>query len=255
MNDTLHTRHKSKQSRLKISFMFVACGVVVALFVINSFMIWYRARELHGSYVEVKRSALASNLFPFRLPSGLFATNDAMEIHDPHSRSRKICEDTEQLFTSRTAIDHVYRAEEAFHNRGGNLQATEHYLNSNIDKTLRGFNVEFIPEGEDKPLNRHESIEKHIRSTMKKKDIHKRGGYDQRNLPGQYKPDPKNAGGKHTKVVNNIRIDVNLHHLLRDGAVERVDVALRIFCKESFESPFSIATDGNDIACAIFRFL
>ena len=80
---------------------------------------------------------------------------------------------------------------EAFHNQGGNIKALEIYLNSHIDETLKHHQYKFLPEDSDKPLPDNQSISETIIDLSRKNDVHKRGGYDQREWPGSFLKDNK----------------------------------------------------------------
>jgi len=102
---------------------------------------------------------------------------------------RKICLSTISLFDSE---DHfattrvAYAKAEAFHNGGGNLKSLEIFLNSHIDDTYKRHGISFVPKGSEGPLPPNESISDTIKETLKKNDLNKRGGYDQRQLPGYF---------------------------------------------------------------------
>ncbi|CAJ1969474.1 unnamed protein product [Cylindrotheca closterium] len=93
----------------------------------------------------------------------------------------------------------IHESLESFHHGGGNLKLLEEYLNSHMDKSIERFNMKYYPDGKSEPLEA-EGVTKHIIETQKKLDTHKRGGYDQRKLPGHF----KTVDGK---VLQDFRVD------------------------------------------------
>ena len=102
---------------------------------------------------------------------------------------RKLCSSTQSLMNidaNFTVLQSAYAKAEAFHNGGGNLKSIETYLNNNIDITFKKHGIQFIPEGSETPLSSDELITATIIELLKKNDRRKRGGYDQRSLPGKF---------------------------------------------------------------------
>lgn len=125
-----------------------------------------------------------------------------------HSIMRAVCPQSKKyLIKDMNVIEKAYHELEKFHNKGGNLKKIEKYLNWNIGKTLHAYEVKFIPsESNSTPVEALETV-KYIHETLKQRDAHKRGGYDQRSLPGRY--DPPLKGGSGSLRANNIRFDVH----------------------------------------------
>jgi len=145
-------------------------------------------------------------------PSSMNLTRDATSI--PHIPSldgtkKSICPSTISIFHTgddfailRAAIMEA----EAFHDGGGNLKSIENYLNSHIDDTFKKLNIEFTPnDGKGAPS---ESISAEIKDLLQAKDVHNRGGYDQRSLPGSFKPNNQDILHGGSQWSNGRSIDV-----------------------------------------------
>mmetsp|Transcript_826 Transcript_826/g.1754 ORF Transcript_826/g.1754 Transcript_826/m.1754 type:complete len:440 (-) Transcript_826:187-1506(-) len=96
-------------------------------------------------------------------------------------------------------VERAYKEMEAFHNLGGNRKSIETYLTSHIDDTLKRHNVKFIPNDSQEPVDQSNSVRDTIKDLLVKNDRNKRGGYDQRKLPGVFVP-------KDNTVVNGERM-------------------------------------------------
>lgn len=104
---------------------------------------------------------------------------------------RPLCQDTKHLFHNMTTLTSAYTQAEKFHNGGGNLKVIETYLNRQVDKTYKMLGITFTPEAaanseSPRSLGPNEPISGKVLELMKRKDVHKRGGYDQRQFPGQF---------------------------------------------------------------------
>ncbi|KAL3944596.1 MAG: hypothetical protein SGBAC_001308 [Bacillariaceae sp.] len=80
----------------------------------------------------------------------------------------------------------IHEGLELFHNGGRNLKLVEEYLNSHMDASIERLHMKYYPEGQSEPLP-GAGVTSHIIEAQKKLDKHKRGGYDQRKLPGHFK--------------------------------------------------------------------
>jgi len=104
---------------------------------------------------------------------------------------RPSCSNTNHLFTSSEVLDSAYTQLEQFHNGGGNLKTIETYLNEQMDTTLSLLGVTFTPDGSKDPIPTGKSTTKGIKDLFRQQDKNKRGGYDQRVMPGNFNsPDP-----------------------------------------------------------------
>jgi hypothetical protein len=120
----------------------------------------------------------------------------------PTFGKRHICPSALSLLHQNTSIiQSAYEAAEAFHNGGGNLKAIENLLNSNIDETLDRLKLKFFPAGRSEPISDQDSATKTIIDMQRKMDVKKRGGYDQRSLPGHFQREGEER-------INDLRIDV-----------------------------------------------
>lgn len=104
--------------------------------------------------------------------------------------TRPICPDTKHLFTSIGDLESAFKELEQFHNGGGNLKTIETFLNEQMDPTLKLLGVTFTPNGSNDPIPPDKSTIKTIKKLFAKGDKNKRGGYDQRKIPGTYTSDP-----------------------------------------------------------------
>lgn len=118
------------------------------------------------------------------------------------SGKRHICPSALTLVKQNTSIiQSAYRNAEAFHNGGGNLKLIETYLNSHMDDTLKKLSLKFYPTGASKPISDQDSATDTIIGLQREKDVHKRGGYDQRSLPGHFL-------GEKGEEIHDFRMDV-----------------------------------------------
>lgn len=104
--------------------------------------------------------------------------------------TRPICPYTKHLFTSIGDLESAFKELEQFHNGGGNLKTIETFLNEQMDPTLKLLGVTFTPNGSNGPIPPEKSTMKTIKKLFAKQDKNKRGGYDQRTIPGTYTSDP-----------------------------------------------------------------
>jgi len=126
------------------------------------------------------------------------------------SKVRNVCQNTKHLFKGMDYIEAAYKEAEAFHNGGGNLKQVEKYLNDNIDETLKVIGSTFTPAGAKEPFNEGQSISGEIKKLYVINDKYKRGGYDQRAMPGNFNPanNPNMRGGGTKRNPNRYVFDV-----------------------------------------------
>ena len=117
---------------------------------------------------------------------------------------RPRCSNTNYLFKSSEDLDSAYTQLEQFHNGGGNLKTIETYLNEQMDPTLSLLGVTFTPDGSKDPIPATgNSIVKTIKDLFRQQDKNKRGGYDQRVMPGNFdSPDPNMKALRGKKIRN-----------------------------------------------------
>ena len=190
---------------------------LVKVFIVGAMMLMsIQVVFLVVMYSEFQQKGLSDSINP-ALPTmndfmgekghqGQLTTKDTADAQKGLVSMRRVCPRTKHLFTSMDAIKTIFLKTEHFHNKGGNLKAIEEYLNSHMDDTLKGLSVQFIPKGSTDPLPEDENIPGFIMKSVKANDKHKRGGYDQRTLPGKYDPVPEIFGGK--KKNTNFKIHV-----------------------------------------------
>lgn len=128
--------------------------------------------------------------------------DDGMKYSSNQRSSRPVCHDSKHLFKSMDAVEDAYHELEAFHNAGGNLKIIEMYLNDQMDETLDRLDITFTPDG-SKQLPSGASITKEIKQLFIKNDRKKRGGYDQRKMPGKYNTHPSNQKALRGNANNN----------------------------------------------------
>jgi len=116
---------------------------------------------------------------------------------------RPSCSNTNHLFNSSEVLDSAYTQLEQFHNGGGNLKTIETYLNEQMDPTLSLLGVTFTPDGSKDPIPTGNSTTKGIKDLFRQQDKNKRGGYDQRVMPGNFNsPDPNMKALRGKKIGN-----------------------------------------------------
>eukprot|EP00957_Ditylum_brightwellii_P205742 15345198-Ditylum_brightwellii.AAC.1 len=105
---------------------------------------------------------------------------------------RKVCQSALHLVNdndSFASIQNAYKELHSFHNEGGSLTALTQYLTANIDNTFKIHGMKFTPKevSTDKQASTR-SIVAQVKEALVANDRKNRGGYDQRQLPGQIAP-------------------------------------------------------------------
>ena len=122
--------------------------------------------------------------------SGFITSNDDRQAAEYKTKNRAVCLNTRHLLKSTEHIDSAYKQLDQFHNGGGNLKIIETFLNEQMDPTLALLGATFTPNGSKDPIPPEKSIVKEIRHLLKAQDKNKRGGYNQRKIPGDFNTDP-----------------------------------------------------------------
>lgn len=126
--------------------------------------------RLHSNFVD----------FGNGIPSEPATHDGSLEYTSRSTTSNgNICPSALKIFDTATEIDIAIANNIQFHQQGGNLHSIEEYLNSHMDSTLQSLNVQFTPNGQDKPT---ENAIDYLQDHYKKNSV-KRGGYGQP-LPG-----------------------------------------------------------------------
>lgn len=162
-----------------------------------------------------RSNTITSGGFPITREQSENSTFMTTPHDDDHNNSsgpmhRKVCPHTLHLFQDMNAVVNAYHKAEAFHNKAGNLKMIENYLNDQMDPTIKSLGYRFIPRAKKRPIPLDQNIPKYILQTLRANDKEKRGGYDQRGLPGRYFPklgtEQRPFSGD--QRVNDWRIDV-----------------------------------------------
>lgn len=189
-------------------------------------------------YAQTNNMAVIHEIMTSRYP----VNDDIITI--PSKIKRPICPSTHHLFRvddDMASLTSAYLEAENFHNGGGNMKTIDMYLNAQMDKTFVMLDIKFKPKGSDEFLSKAESTTDKLLELYKANDIHKRGGYDQRQPPGLF----KTSNTDYYNEKERERLDViEPHHTDRwlAGLGPKFEVCKRVDkigkAKKSYEDKF-----------------
>mmetsp|Transcript_10849 Transcript_10849/g.18060 ORF Transcript_10849/g.18060 Transcript_10849/m.18060 type:complete len:336 (-) Transcript_10849:835-1842(-) len=147
-----------------------SCYCVVLLLFVCGHSALFRLQGLQGYQHAMHSEVLSSN--PFNKEGTL---------------KKEICKRTVNLFSGENEIRSALKVADKFHDGGGNLKTIQEFLDNQIQGTLEKFGLNFT-DTNGLTVQENVTIPDFVYNLLKENDIHHRGGYDQRILPGRFEP-------------------------------------------------------------------
>jgi hypothetical protein len=156
------------------------------------------------------------------------------------SRPDQLCSSTIGLFPNRSIVEKAVEDAEKFHEGGGSLKSIQLYLDRQIQTTYKALGVSYVPSDLVDPKRQEElTAPELIHEELRLGDTKKRGGYDQRSLPGKLLPKhPANIGGRLVDVMEPNSYDRWEAAIGSVGPVCTNEDRIQLRAKEHYEDKF-----------------